>query len=104
MANIGALEIDARANLLQVALPPGEQIIDDDDAAGALGKQFAYDGGADEARLTPRQIRFSWAPDAWSARSVHMSSSSGTATFVTARILSNDNRPSANAARRTGSS
>ena len=50
VADVGALEIDARANLLDVALPAGEQIIDDDDAACPFGKQAAYDGGADEAR------------------------------------------------------
>ena len=31
VADVGALEIDARANFLQVALAAGEQIIDDDD-------------------------------------------------------------------------
>ena len=30
----------------------GQQVIDDDDAACAFGKQAAYDGGADEARAS----------------------------------------------------
>lgn len=50
VADICMLEIDARANLLKVALPAGKQIVDDDDAACAFGKQAAYDGGANEAR------------------------------------------------------
>src|ERR1019366_4428001 len=48
--DVGALEFVARTNLLQVALPPGEQIIDRYHAARAFLQQFAYNGGADEAR------------------------------------------------------
>jgi hypothetical protein len=50
IADVRTLEFDARANLLDVALPPGEQIIDYNDAACPFGKQAAYDGGTDEAR------------------------------------------------------
>ena len=50
VADIGALEIDPRAHLLQVALVAGQQVVDHDDSARAFGKQSAHDGGADEAR------------------------------------------------------
>ena len=39
--------IDA-AHLLQVGFVPGQQIVDDDDLAGAFAQQRADDGGADE--------------------------------------------------------
>ena len=40
VADIGALEIDCVAHLLQVALVAGQQVIDDDDLARAFGSSL----------------------------------------------------------------
>ncbi len=52
VADIGAVKLDPRANLLNVAFVSRQQVIEDDDPAGAFGKQFAYNGGADKARAS----------------------------------------------------
>ena len=48
-ADIGALEVDLCADLVQIGLVPAEKVIDDDDLAGARGNQRADDLGADES-------------------------------------------------------
>ena len=48
MADVGPLEIDRAAHLFQVGFVPGQQIVDDDDLAGAFAQQRADNGGADE--------------------------------------------------------
>jgi hypothetical protein len=47
-ADIGALEVDSRADLFEISLVPGEKVVDDDDLAGARGNERADDLRADE--------------------------------------------------------